>query len=306
LPACRAYRSSGVDCPRQLRWHSEGIFIAQLKGGIEKMGSRAKTGSPSPILSNLLFFGPLNNDIPISSTTVDDSVILYDGTLSRLTVAGSKIVGKMKIVDNFKWYPGILEIEDTSVSKTVFGRSVEKLCCVKLSGLDVADWWADDLETTTLLLNRTEFNSALFDRLAKLYRDKGQYDTAKQILYLKKNAEYYHSDWIVGTLLFAYWIFAGYGLRLGIVLVWYAAFIIAGCYIFRTGTLNTGSPPRSWFVFTIDAVLPVIKVDAQHDEIEFADWRQYYLYGMKFLSAVLVFLVLKALQESVLGGGGTP
>ena len=76
-----------------------------------------------------------------------------------------------------------------------------------------------------------------------------------------------------------------------------------GYYVFRTGdkAVIGSRRPRSWFVYSIDTIIPVINLDPEHEKIRFVGWRQYYLYVMKIMSAVLVFLVFKVLQDTVVG-----
>ena len=77
--------------------------------------------------------------------------------------------------------------------------------------------------------------------------------------------------------------------------------MLFGFLVFRTGRLTSGVMPRSWLIYSIDTVVPVIKLDAEHDKIQFAGWRQYFVYAMRLLSAVVAFLVFKVLQNTITG-----
>jgi hypothetical protein len=93
----------------------------------------------------------------------------------------------------------------------------------------------------------------------------------------------------------------GYGLRPTFGFMWFGALIVIGYFVFRSGehALLSKYKARSWFIFSLDTIIPVIKLDPDHDKISFRGWRQYYLYGMKALSAVLVFLIAKILGDII-------
>jgi hypothetical protein len=56
-----------------------------------------------------------------------------------------------------------------------------------------------------------------------------------------------------------------------------------------------------WFVFSLDSVIPVIQLDKDHEAVSFSDWRQYFLYFLRFLGAVLVVLILEFVKQSITG-----
>src|SRR5262249_18458254 len=117
----------------------------------------------------------------------------------------------------------------------------------------------------------------------------------------KRNADYDQSDRFTRAVLFVSWATVGYGLYPATGFFWFGVLVVIGYYVFRTGEKAVIGKflPRSWFVYSIDTIIPVISLDPKHEQIRFAGWRQYYLYVMKIMSAVLVFLVLKVLQDTI-------
>jgi hypothetical protein len=73
--------------------------------------------------------------------------------------------------------------------------------------------------------------------------------------------------------------------------------------IFKSGQseIVSGKPPDNWLVFAFDSVIPGIQLNRDYSALQFKGWRQYFVYFMRFLSAVVVVLVLEMLKKSVSG-----
>jgi hypothetical protein len=198
-----------------------------------------------------------------------------------------------------------LDIQDVT-TKTIglsYRGAPAKVERVSISGLDFSNW-DNTIDFTSDLLKRNSFFSPLlFDRIAKSYREAGDYKSSDEIRYLKKTVEYEHVDDFNKVLWFISWATVGYGIQPWRGFIWFGALVAIGYFVFRGGerSLLSGTKPRSWLVYSIDTVIPVISLEKKHDEIAFVGWRQYYLYSMRLLSAVLAFLVFKFLQDIIVG-----
>jgi len=108
-------------------------------------------------------------------------------------------------------------------------------------------------------------------------------------------------NWVLGQLS----SFVGFGTQLQYAFALIAVLVVLGYFVFRNDGrhVKSNSKPRSWFIFAVDAVIPGINLDEAHRNIEFKDWRrQYYLYLLRALGVLLVFLVLKYLSQSAFLG----
>ncbi|HXW23396.1 MAG TPA: hypothetical protein VEK73_01505 [Xanthobacteraceae bacterium] len=145
------------------------------------------------------------------------------------------------------------------------------------------------------------FSSQNYATLAKSYSDLGLPDTARQILIEKETAEFKHSDFWNRIWLWFIWLFAGYGYRPEVTLAWIVGFVLVGAFIFKTGEdrLVAGRPPSSWLIFALDSVIPGIHLNKDHDDVAFAGGRQYFLYFLRFLGAVVIFVVLALLKRTL-------
>jgi hypothetical protein len=108
---------------------------------------------------------------------------------------------------------------------------------------------------------------ALYDRLAKSYNDVGQPDLARSILIAKQDAEYKHTDSVPWkALLYIWWLLSSYGYRAEFGMYWIAGMVLVGSFIFWTAgekSIPAYHRPKSWMLFSLDSVLPVINLDRQ-------------------------------------------
>jgi uncharacterized protein YjbI with pentapeptide repeats len=147
----------------------------------------------------------------------------------------------------------------------------------------------------------TGLSSQNYSRLAKSYSDAGQSGIARSILIEGQNAEYRHAAGLTTWYLYGFWLLAGYGYRPEVGFIWIFIFVIIGWVIFKTAKCEVVSPapPDNWFVFALDSVIPGIHLKKNHEEVAFSDWRKYVLYFLRFLGAVVVFIVLELLKRVV-------
>jgi hypothetical protein len=105
-----------------------------------------------------------------------------------------------------------------------------------------------------------------------------------------------------GLLLF-YWGALGYGLYIWVGFIWIALPVIVATIVFRRweSHLSKGEIPQSWFVFALDSAIPALKLNKGHEDVAFGGRRQYFLYFMRCVSAVVAFLVLEAVRQFMFG-----
>lgn len=166
------------------------------------------------------------------------------------------------------------------------------------------DWGADPLRNLKRLMAAAPYNPAIYTNLAASYAQAGQSETANAILVERQNAEFKNTkSWIDRGYLFVIWLLADYGYRPELGLLWIAGFVLLAAVIFKSGQsqIVSGKPPDNWLVFAFDSVIPRIQLNRDYSALQFKGWRQYFVYFMRFLSAVVVVLVLEMLKKSVSG-----
>jgi hypothetical protein len=302
----------------------ENVVFSQIRIDEGKLGSirMRRTMGMELILDSVT----ADNYSLFDGSTLQSLTIQYSHFHSDLTFEGNEIwivtIYDSKVDGSIAWNytKGELQIRDIKVGGNIDFSSTSTISKIEIEnatattillpysvkGMQVShstfSEWPNALNTTIdLLTNNTIFDPKMFDQIARAYRNYGEYGGADQIRYLKRNLDFAHSEGFARFFLFLSWITVGYGLRPTFGLVWFGGLIVIGYFVFRTGehALASEHKPRSWFVFSLDTILPVIKLDPEHDKIAFKGWRQYYLYGMKVLSAILIFLIAKILGDII-------
>lgn len=232
-------------------------------------------------------------DFAIGGTVVAD-----DADWNSLKVKGNLFLGKATF--------GALYLTSAQVDGRVFLDGEEYFQSVQLGQFTFAggDWGARPLDTLGRIAAATKsgFNPRLYDTLAKSYFDAGQAETARAILIEKRNEEYKYSEsmwW--SAWLYIQWLFTRYGYFPLLGLTWIAGFAAVSAVIFKTGanTVVNYVKPRSWLVFSLDAVIPGIHLDKGFDDIRFSGKRQYLVYALRLLGALVIYLFLEALKQSI-------
>jgi hypothetical protein len=146
----------------------------------------------------------------------------------------------------------------------------------------------------------------LYALTAKTYTARGRQATARQLYYerdiLEDEAEQKRTQRF-DVLRWISRVAVGYGYYPERGLLLLSVFVVLGWPIFATGErrLTGAIVPRSWLVFSLDTMIPILVLDPKTAEVSFSGFRQYYLYFMRLLGAGLAFLVLAYLKQAFIG-----
>jgi len=146
----------------------------------------------------------------------------------------------------------------------------------------------------------------LYASIAKNYTARGRDTAARQLLYerniLEDAAEYertHNFDLVrwVDRVTVGYGYYPSRGLAILLV------FVVLGWLIFASGAraVTSEAVPRSWLVFSLDTIIPILELDPKNSDVTFSGFRQYYLYFMRLLGAGLAFLVFAFLKQAFVG-----
>jgi hypothetical protein len=322
-------RLSRVTIARSLRLLSselDGVTLFRVQGGnvefnattaddvsMQQLGMTRMSFVVSRLGSLKVLISRFSEQFAILRSSFREDIFLSevksDGLYLRPSTAGSikietSVDTGMFFLEVIKWADdATLSIHTTATGRFVLRRSLPKH--VSLSGFTFAgaDWGPDPVRLLkAMAAATTEYNPGVYTALAESYTNSGQSGTASDIMIEKRNAEYAHADsWLDKGSLFVIWLLADYGYRPEIGLLWILGFVGITALIFKTGEkcMTKGTRPRNWLVFAFDAVIPGIQLDSEHGDIGFSGWRQYFLYILRFLSAVVVVLVIEMLRRSL-------
>lgn len=235
-----------------------------------------------------------------------DGLFLQPGTAQQINVRDFDD-GGMFVLSVGQWSsPSVLDLD--VVRATYFEirpRSLPDRAAMSAVTFDGANWGSDPLPLLKRLTDKSAHsNPTLASRLAKSYLDEGLSNVAVAILTQERDAERHgpQSGWWKKAVLYVQWLFVGYGLNPERGFVWILGFVLFGALVFRRNqTLRSGAVPRSWFVFALDAVIPGISLDKEHEKVAFEGWRQWVLYSLRLLGAVVVVLILAVMRNALLG-----
>jgi hypothetical protein len=238
--------------------------------------------------------------------SVDQALHFDEGSVQgEVNLRQAKVKGNVSLGDGA--FGGVVDLSDSQIGGRFLLSGKEKFPKMLLTrvGFSSAEWGSDPVAIVRKIsgaLDEREYSSGFYDKLAKSYSEVGQSSMARSILIQRQNAEYQHAgSWFEKAYLFVWWLLSGYGYKPEIGLAWILGCVVVGAFVFKSGgkAIVTPGPPRSWFVFAIDSVIPGIHLNKDHEKIEFIGWRQYVLYFLRFLGAVLVVLVIDVLKQSV-------
>jgi hypothetical protein len=268
----------------------------------------------------------LSGQLSISMREVND--IWLKGTKSDgLYITAEKVVKAVRLSDYDDQGMLALDIDSWGDESAVFFRNVtaETFMSFRRSELlnrtDIrvpkkttfigftfanADWGDNPVPYLKALMETSEdYNPSIYAALAKSYAAAGRTDLARDILIAQNDAERQSAStpWPRKAYLWAAAYLVAYGYRPELGLAWIVGFVFVSTAVFRSGagSVASGKQPRSWFVFALDAVIPGISLDETHEKIAFLGWRQWFLYFLRFLGAVVVVLIISFIRNFIAG-----
>jgi hypothetical protein len=246
---------------------------------------------------------------------------IFGGSISHLTIASLNLSRRMSI-GGIKWEqfperPGVPNKEITS-ALSLSGVSAPGLNYAALvsgegpiyperinfydTSLGAIFLGNDPLALLGHIDQLPETVLDLYAATAKSYAALGRQSTAREILYQRalladgSDSGFNITRWISRLVV-------GYGYYPERGLLFLFVFVLIGWGIFATGEpeLTSAVRPHSWFVFSLDTVIPILALDPKNAEVSFRGFRQYYLYFMRLLGAGLAFLVFAYLKQTFVG-----
>lgn len=244
---------------------------------------------------------PQIDDLRMFNSTVDRTLGSANALFTHIVIKDSQIKKDLDISRaRFVLDPtsiAEINIDNTAIERVGLPRIVPEK--VTINGLSFSNWILDVIVTRNYMRLNSAYNPKLLDDIASAYRKIGDYAGVREIQYFKASKEYDHSALVNRALMFISWMTVGYGLYPEIGFLWISALVISGYFVFRTGKVSGHAAPRSWLVYSIDTILPFIELDKKHKDINFSGWRQYFVYVMRMISVVVVYLLFRVLQNAI-------
>lgn len=154
------------------------------------------------------------------------------------------------------------------------------------------EWWK-------MWLSRNQpYSPQPYHMVATVFRNLGQPDKADNILYASKNSELGVSAWKPPwrkIRLYLEWAFIGYGYKMWRACYWIIGFIVLGVSVLRCSGEGERNHLPYGIAFSIDMLLPIIRLREKHYEIDITGWARYYFYLHKMMGYVLASFLIAGL-----------
>ena len=136
-----------------------------------------------------------------------------------------------------------------------------------------------------------------YEQLASVLREEGHKDKAVDVLYAGRNRELSETKSISNWLgLFLLKIFIGYGHRIYYAFFWLLGFIAFGVVVLKVSGQGPAHGMRYGVAFSLDMLLPIIRLRELHYKFDLAGWARYYYYFHKLMGYVLVLFLVAGLS----------
>jgi hypothetical protein len=241
--------------------------------------------------------------VVIYRSKIDNLGLFYSDNLQLLRFSDS-VAGSLKLSKN--WHDqSTLDLHNSNVGRIMSG-STDPYQSIDINNLDFRTWSIEGEVATQALIDKVSGPKTDFlQKISDEYRRQGNFTLADDLYYRKRDEETRNATGVNRILGLASRAIVGYGVQLqnGFILI--AILIAIGYVVFKTGSrqiTTSETTPRSWLLFSVDAVIPGINFDEGHRKITFSGWRQYYLYALRASGILLFFLLLKYVSQGMFGG----
>ncbi len=147
------------------------------------------------------------------------------------------------------------------------------------------------------------FTPEPYEQLAQILQSSGQIDKATAIRYASREKERADAakapkvsdklKYIGLTMLKASVGYGHYPLRS---LIWVVLLVIVGALVFRTTPAAVEKNAGWGIIYSFDMLLPIIKLNEKHMEIDIAGWQRYYFYFHKIMGFLLASFLLAGIS----------
>ncbi len=251
--------------------------------------------------------------LKIQDSDIGSSIRISNSTFKNVSLSGTQVADELQLGDEFK--PRITWKEPSRL--ILANMSVGKLN-------DIPEAWPKDLEldgfTYTqfgtsdsawhnyfsrdiqwfvdwLAKDRT-YTPQPYIQLASILRESGQKHISVAVLYAGKERELSAASFPRNLGLFLQKIFIGYGIgyRYFYALIWVVLFVRIGVGVLRLYGDDKGHEINLGHAYSLDMLLPIIRLRESHYKIELSEAASKYFYFHKIMGYVLAFFLIAGLS----------
>jgi len=135
-----------------------------------------------------------------------------------------------------------------------------------------------------------------YEQVANVFQKEGLKDEAADMLYEGKNRELRETTSWHRLFLFCHKYFIGYAYRPYYTVVWVIGFALLGMIVLRLSKQGPANGRPYGIAYSIDMLLPIIKLRDKHYEINLKSWARYYFYFHKIMGYILASFLIAGLS----------
>ncbi len=127
-----------------------------------------------------------------------------------------------------------------------------------------------------------------YEQLASVLRKEGHMGLADNVLYAGRDRELSETKGLLSWLgLFLLNVFIGYGYRIYYAIFWFLGFIALGVLVLRLSGQGPAHGMPYGIAYSLDMLLPIIRLREHHYDFDLAGWARYYFYAHILMGYVL-------------------
>jgi hypothetical protein len=150
------------------------------------------------------------------------------------------------------------------------------------------------------LKKQKDYSPQPYEQLGKVLREAGYKTKANDILFEGKKREWREaltwSTWLTCFNLTLQHIFVGYGYRFLFTFFWVIALTIIGAIVLEATGQGLANNMPYGFSYSLDMLLPIIRLNESHYIIKLTGFAKYYFYGHIILGYVLASFLIAGLS----------
>lgn len=251
------------------------------------------------------------NEVSLIMGSIGGGVYLSGGVFSLLDLTGARIKGELSF-----GVQGVLTIWKKGARLTLRNTEVGTL-------QENEGSWPDQLELTGFTYSRLggygtgssgsmekrdikkltawleqqdHYSPQPYEQLAKVLRESGLKEKAREILYAGKERERREATGISKIGLGLINLTVGYGYKISLSLIWVALFTAIGAHVLQFGGQGIANGMPYGISYSLDMLLPIIKLRELHYTIDLHGFTKYYFYFHKLMGYFLASMLIAGLS----------
>lgn len=290
---------------------------AKIGGDLSVSGSTfsGKLNMDSLSVESSLFIRAVEIDTPTALclifSEIGSNLDLSNSHLPSMDLTGTKIHGEFRLAFTADDAPTWQEDSKLILRNTEVGAiqdtpaawpenlELEGFAYVRLGGLSeqsATNMAARDLLWFVEWLEKMErYSPQPYEQLASTLREAGRSDVADEVLYASRDRELRESTAFDQMVLMLQKVFIGYGYRIHYALYWSIGLTVVGMLVLRFSGQGPAHGMPYGFAYSLDMLLPIIRLRQRHYDIDLLGWARNYFYIHILMGYVLALFLIAGL-----------